>query len=265
MESFNLTGKTMFENNLGINKKITRGHTLMNKITIKQLNFIYEDYASINKRKKSFDFTQKKYNIKDVEESPIIKRKYTIENYLTIKNFVPQLKPIEGKISPSKLRLNKKEKISFFHKSHNNLIIKENHTFNSCPNSEEECDSEYNSSENMLIILQKNKKKEKKKEKIFENLKKSNIQQERKKLHRSKNVEIRKCYSRKNTLMKEKLKNKYKLDYSSGSDLNDEEYNKYLQARKGFNGNHKKEKNVRNRINSSSILNVLEKKFKLDE
>lgn len=264
MESFNSKGKKIFENNLVINKKITRGLTLMNKITIKQLNFIYEDYASLNKRKKSFDFTQKKYNIKDIEENPIIKRKYTIENYLNIKNFVPQLKPKEGKISPSKLRLNKKEKISFIHKRNNNLIIKENHTFNSCPNSEEEYDSEYNSSENMLIILQKSKIKEKKKEKIFENLKKSNIQQERKKLHRSKNV-IRKCYSRKNTFMKEKLKNKYKLDYSSGSDLNDEKYNKYLQARKGFNGNYKKENNIRNRINSSSILNILEKKFKLDE
>ena len=263
MEPFNAKGKMFFEENLDINKKFGRGHTLMNKITIKQLNFIYEDYNKLHKRKNSFDFTQKKYEIKDIEETPILQRKYTIENFLTIKNFVPQLKPMEGKISPSKLLLNKKEeKNNYIHHRNNFILLKSNQASISCPNSEEELDSENNSSENLLILCVKNNKKKEKKNK---NLKKSNIiKNERKKLHKEKNIEERRCVSRKNTLLKKKIINKFKVDYSSGSDLDDDEFYKYLQVRKDFNDKNKKEKNIRNRINSSSILNVLEKKFKLE-
>ncbi len=261
MEPLNAKGKMFFEDNLGINKKFGRGHTLMNKITIKQLNFIYEDYSKLHKRKNSFDFTQKKYDIKDIKENPIIQRKYTMENFLTIKNFVPKLKPMEGKISPSKLFLNKREeKNNFIHQ--NFKLIKLSQAAISCPNSEEELDSENNSSENLLIFCVKNNKK---KEKINKNLEKTNIiQNERKKLHKEKNIEGRRCVSRKNTLLKKKIVNKFKEDYSSESDLNDDEFNNYLQIRKDYNDKNKKEKNYRNRINSSSILNVLEKKFKLE-
>ena len=83
-------------------------------------------------------------------------------------------------------------------------------------------------------------------------------------MHKEKNIEGRRCVSRKNTLLKKKIVNKFKEDYSSESDLNDDEFNNYLQIRKDYNDKNKKEKNYRNRINSSSILNVLEKKFKLE-
>ena len=231
----------------------------MNKIQLKHFNHLYNEYIYSNNRKNSFDFTQK-YIIKNSEGEGkrTLKRKYTIENYLSIKGFVPTLKPIERKISPSKLLLNKRDK-THFHK--NNL----NGNFNyiSCPNSEEEVDSEFNSSQNMLFYHQKLNNNGNSNEKLIDILRKPSIKDARKNLHRTKNKNNQKSYSRKNSLIKEKLENKFNIDLSIGSDLDDNEYNGYLQLRK--ESNDKDNTKCRNRINSFSILTMLQKKFKLEE
>lgn len=259
MEPLFLKKKTN-ENDIVINKTLLRGHSLMNKIKLKQFNHLYNECIYSNKRKNSFDFTQK-YSIKDPEEGKgTFKRKYTIENYLSIKGFVPTLKPIERRISPSKLLLNKKDKTHFhFHK--NNLNGNPNYI--SCPNSEEEVDSEFNSSQNMLFYHPKINNNENSNENLIDILRKPSIKDARKNLHRTKNKNNQKSYSRQNSLIKEKLENKFNIDLSIGSDLYDDEYNGSLQLR--IESNDKDNTKCRNRINSFSILTMLQKKFKLEE
>lgn len=251
--------KNINENDIEINKTLLRGHSLMNIFQLKQFNHLYNEYIYSNKRKHSFDFTQK-YSIKDSEEEGkrTLKRKYTIENYLSIKGFVPTLKPIERKISPSKLLLNKKDK-THFHK--NNLNGNSNYI--SCPNSEEEFDSEFNSSQNMLFYHPKVNNNGNSNENLIDILRKPSIKDARKNLLRTKNKNNQKSYSRKNSLIKEKLENKFNIDLSIGSDLDDDEYNGYLQLR--IESNDKDNTKCRNRINSFSILTMLQKKFKLEE
>ena len=252
--------KKINENEIVINKTLLRGHSLMNKIQLKQFNHLYNEYIYSHKRKNSFDFTQK-YSIKDSEEGKrTLKRKYTIENYLSIKGFVPTLKPIERKISPSKLILNKKDKTHFhFHKKN----LNGNSNFISCPNSEEEVDSEFNSSQNMLFFHPKIDNNRNSNEILIDNLRKPSIKDARKNLHRTKTKNNKKSYSRKNSLIKEKLDNKFNIDLSIGSDLDDDKYNGYLQLR--IESNDKDNTKNRNRVNSFSILTMLQKKFKLEE
>jgi len=58
--------------------------------------------------KKSIDFFPKKMNIEKLDKSLEIYRKYSLENKLIIKDFVPKLRPIEIHVMPSKFRLNRK-------------------------------------------------------------------------------------------------------------------------------------------------------------
>ena len=226
--------KKINENDIVINKTLLRGHSLMNKIQLKQFNHLYNEYIYSHKRKNSFDFTQK-YSIKDSEEGKrTLKRKYTIENYLSIKGFVPTLKPIERKISPSKLILNKKDKTHFHFHSQNMLFF------------HPKIDNNRNSNEILI-----------------DNLRKPSIKDARKNLHRTKTKNNKKSYSRKNSLIKEKLDNKFNIDLSIGSDLDDDKYNGYLQLR--IESNDKDNTKNRNRVNSFSILTMLQKKFKLEE
>ena len=253
-----LLKKKINENDIVINKTLLRGHSLMNKIQLKQFNHLYNEYIYSHKRKNSFDFTEK-YSAKDSEEGKrTLKRKYTIENYLSIKGFVPTLKPIERKISPSKLILNKKDKTHFHKKNLNG-----NSNFISCPNSEEEVDSEFNSSQNMLFFHPKIDNNRNSNEILIDNLRKPRNKNNQKNLHRTKKKKKKKSYSRKNSLIKEKLENKFNIDLSIGSDLDDDEYNGYLELR--IESNDKDNTKCRNRINSFSILTMLQKKFKLEE
>ena len=254
----------VIENNIINKKKVLRNFSLMNKIELKQFKFIYNEIIKVNKRKNSFDFTQIKYNIKDLEEEPKIKRKYTLENYSSIKNFVPQLRPIESKISPSKLFLNGNKTNHFNQKINSN----DNRNYTSCPNSEiEEVDSEYNSSQNMISFCPSKNNNNLNGNK-FDYLRKPSIKDVRKKLNRTKNNKIQKSFSKDNSLIKEKFENKFNLDNLSGSDLDDEEFNNYLNLRKISNNKNyifKDNSKNRTRINSCSILNILEKKFKSEE
>lgn len=261
----------MNEDNIEINKKLLLEHSLMNKIELKQFNHLYNKYIFGNKRKSSFDFTKKKFNIKDSEKDiGKSKRKYKIKKQLlSIKGFVPTLKPIERKISPSKLLLNKKDK-SHFHKSN----LNDNSNCISCPNSEEEEDSEYNSSQNLFFFYSNiNNDNDILNEDLPDKLRKPSIKDERKNLHRTKNNNNNKSYSRQHSLIKENLENKFNLDFSAGSDLEDEILDDYIQLRKVPNDKNNVNNNdsinnkdkLRNRINSCSILTMLQKKFKLGE
>ena len=73
--------------------------------------------------KKSIEFFPKKMYIEELNESEEVQRKYTIENKLEIKDFVPKLKPIEIHLIPSKLRLNKKG-IKDYKRNKNNKILR---------------------------------------------------------------------------------------------------------------------------------------------
>ncbi len=91
---------------------------------------------------KSIGFFSKKIYIEkpETDENNSNKRKYSMEEQLIIKDFVPQLKPIEIHLVPSKLRLNKKGFKDLKCNKDNKILLMSNNYFISCPNSEEESD-----------------------------------------------------------------------------------------------------------------------------
>lgn len=97
--------------------------------------------------KKSIDYFPKKIYIEEpeYEDSKKYVRKFTIEEELFIKDFVPQLKPIKINLIPSKLCLNKRQ-FKNLKCNKDNLSSK---YFSSCPNSEKE--SEIDSSFEKII------------------------------------------------------------------------------------------------------------------
>lgn len=271
MESLN-NEKNKIISNSNLKKRIEKVHSLMDKITVKKFNFPHKSHIKKNKRKFSFDFFPKETNIKDIDDEPIITRKYSIENFFSISGFVPKLKPKERKIIPSKLLLNKKG----VNNNKNNILLNINKNFISCPNSEQEDESESNSS-NRILSFCPSTSYTKSTENKFEDLRKPSIKNDRKKLLRTKNVNRLITHSRKNSFIIEKFENIFNLGFFSGSDLDNDdeyEYDNYKSLRnesKNKNENNKEFGNInsykkyRNRINSWSILNVLERKFKLDE
>ena len=267
MESLKNDKEKIISHNL--KKKIGRIHSLMDKITVKKFNFPQKSNIKNNKRKFSFDFTPKEINIKELEDEPTIKRKYTIE--FNFSRFVPKLKPKERKIIPSKLLLNKKSE----NKNKNNILLNINEKFISCPNSEKDDESEYNSSNNILLFYPSTSYTNSIENKI-EDLRMPSMKIDRKKLLRTKNVNILKTHSRKNSYVIEKFEKKFNLGFlsESDSDNDDDGFDNYKflsnefgnknETKKEF-GNNNSNKKYRNRINSWTILNILEKKFKLDE
>ena len=91
---------------------------------------------------KSIGFFSKKIYIEkpETDENNSNKRKYSMEEQLIIKDFVPHLKPIEIHLVPSKLRLNKKGFKDLKCNKDNKILLMSNNYFISCPNSEEESD-----------------------------------------------------------------------------------------------------------------------------
>lgn len=244
----------------------------MDKMTVKKFNFPNKSQTKKNKRKFSFDFFPKEINIKELEDESHIKRKYTIEKYISIHGgFVPKLKPKERNAIPSKLLLNKKG----VNNNKNNILLNINKNFISCPNSEQEDESEYNSSNNILSFCPSTSNTNSIENK-FEALRKPSIKNDRRKLHRAKNINVQKTHSRRNSFIIKKFENKFNLGFLSESDDDDDndEYDSYKSLRnesdnknenKKEYGNINNYKKYRNRINSWSILNILERKFKLDE
>ena len=204
--------------------------------------------------KKSFDHFPKNMEIED-PNSTIIKRKYTMEvgNSASIKNFVPRLKPIEIHIVPSKLRLNKKGFKDLKRNKDNKILLNINKYYISCPE-DEESDKNYSSKEVSPFSNKKN-----------ENISTEKIKFTRKVLEQTKNENnMHKVNSINSFLRKNKYESELNLGYSSGSNLYeiDELDNDSLAENKEeveSNNNH------RNRFNSWSILDILQKKYKLED
>jgi hypothetical protein len=217
-------------------------------------NQLDDDDFMLSIPKKSFDHFPKNMEIED-PNSTIIKRKYTmeVENSASIKNFVPRLKPIEIHIIPSKLRLNKKGFKDLKRNKDNKILLNINKYYISCPE-DEESDKNFSSKELSPFSSKKN-----------ENISTQKIKFTRKILEQTKNENnIHKVNSINSFPKKNKYESELNLGYSSGSNLYeiDELDNDSLTENKEeieSNNNH------RNRFNSWSILDILQKKYKLED
>ena len=237
--------------------------------------------------KKSIDICPKKINIEKIDNNFEVYRKYTMENQLIIKDFVPQLKPIKIHIVPPKLSLNKKGFKDLKRNKKNKILINSNKYFISCPNSEEESDDEkeelskeinkYESpNENINLNNNNNRIISNSKFSLEENKINIDIKEIRKNLQKTKNKNIQKIYSKNNFIVKGEFDEDFNFENSSESDLDDIdetdnysllEYEKDDKNKiKTENINDKKKNNKnRNRIHSFSILEMLQRKCQLDE
>ena len=241
-----------------------------NKIQFNKQHFDSETYESSKKdinintseNKKSIDFFPTKINIDKIDESPEVHRKYTVEKKLIIKDFVPQIRPIEIHVVPSKLRLNKKGFKDLKCNKNNKILLNSNKYFISCPNSDEDDDSEKfesskeNQSSSNIIKIDKISKS------LF-NID-IDIKGTRKNLQKTKNKNIPKVHSKNNFPIKGKYNNDLNLGISSDSDLYDideidnyslityENENKEDDKKENIGGNEKN--NKRNRTRSFTIL-----------
>ena len=209
--------------------------------------------------KKSIEFFPKKIYIEELNESEEVQRKYTIENKLEIKDFVPKLKPIEIHLIPSKLRLNKKGIKDYKRNKNNKILLNSKKYFISCPNSEDEESENYSSSKEIIKELC-----------IKDDLNDSDINLTRRNLQKTKNKNMPKVHSKNEVVSKGKYENELNLDNSSDSDLYDideiDNYSllEYNDKEENKKENEEKNNNYRNRANSFSILDILRKKSQLD-
>ena len=230
---------------------------------------------NLNKNfKKSLGFLPKKNLYMENIDSNIdnqIKRKYSMEEKLVIKkNFVPQLKPIEIHLVPSKLRLNKKGFKDLKCNKDNKILLMSNNYFISCPNSEEEEEEE-----SEIDFEPETNKKDK------------DIKSTRKNLQKMKSGNLPKVLSRNLIepnckIFKEEMKIDYDSDKEDSFDFKDNinylnndnlllyDENDFINYKINENKEDKNlkegEKIVRsNRINSCSILDVLKNRFSFDE
>lgn len=239
--------------------------------SVKEINSISENNNKEKLYKNSIDFFPKKMNIEEPEEKEYKRRKYTLEKNLKIKGFVPQLKPIKMYMIPSKFRLNKKGFKDLKRNQNNKILLDAKKYFISCPNLEEEESDQNNSTKEMYTFYGK----------LSDNVidqysldinKHENINNTRTNLKKIKNENIPKVYS-KNVVSKNKYIRDLNAEISSESDLYDfDDLNNYtLVENKEGNKINKKNSNEetinkgRNRFYSWSILDVLQKKYKLGD
>ena len=237
-----------------------------------------EKKSSIDNLNKNFKkslgfFTKKNLYMENIDSNldNQIKRKYSMEEKLVIKkNFVPQLKPIEIHLVPSKLRLNKKGFKDLKCNKDNKILLMSNNYFISCPNSEEEEEEE----SEIDFEPETNKKDE-------------DIKSTRKNLQKMKSGNLPKVLSRNLIepnckIFKEEMKIDYDSDKEDSFDFKDDinylnndnlllyDENDFINYKINENKEDKNlkegEKIVRsNRINSCSILDVLKNRFSFDE
>ena len=240
------------------------------------------DYLTKNFKRSLGFFPKKNLYMEDIDTNIYDKkRKYSMEEKLVIKkDFVPQLRPIEIHLVPSKLRLNKKGFKDLKCNKDNKILLMSNNYFISCPNSEEEEEEESE------IDFSPKKKSNK-----------ENIKSTRKILHKMKSGTLPKVLSRNLiepscNIFKEEMKIDYESEKDSFESKEDENYinndnlllyddDDFIQYKKEEKDDedkkeekddkkNKEEKdgkpNVRsNRINSCSILDVLKNRFSFDE
>lgn len=202
-----------------------------------------------SKYKKSVDFFPKKMNIEEPDKNEHKQRKLSDDNYLLIKDFVPKLKPIEINIIPSKLRLNKKRFKDLKFNKNNKIVLNSNKYFSSCPNTEDEdSDKNFSFKDISILIEKENNDKMKDTRKILQKTKNRNIP----KVKTINNIAIKKKYD-------------LELEYSSESDLYDNDEIKHYSINENKDILEKGISNkYRDRFNSWSILDVLQKKYKLE-
>lgn len=206
---------------------------------------------------KSIGFFPKKIYLEEpeIEDNIANKRKYSMEEHLIIKDFVPHLKPIEMHLVPSKLNLNGFRNLKY---NKDNILL--NNKYISCPDSEEESDDYLSQSKTSDEIY--------------------NIKKVRKNLKKLKNYNIPKVMTKNIIESNCKLfKDDYEYDSEKESlDLDDNFllYNDddYININNNFtsldidNENKKvnKEENEdkKNRINSCSILDALKNRLSLE-
>ena len=213
--------------------------------------------------KRSVDLFPKKMEIDEIKED-FSKRRNTI----SIKgNYVPQIRPIKVDIIPSKLRLNKLGFKDLKCNKNNKVLLYANKYFISCPNIK---DGEYNDEndyENLQFKDKENMDLNSSKENYIEN-KNEDITQTRKNLEKTKK-NIPKVYSVNNPHLKNKYNKELNIGYSSESDFDESlnnSINENAEIKFEININNTDEINKkRDRYNSWSILEVLQKKNKLDE
>lgn len=220
--------------------------------------------------KKSIDFFPKKMSIEEPDEKEYKQRKYTLEKKVQIKNFVPQIKPIKIYMIPSKLRLNKKGFKDLKRNQNNKVLLNAKKYYISCPNLEEEESEKNNSSKEINKLCGKfsgNIINE-----IHNDNKNGDIKVIRKEFQNIKKKNIPKIKSKKNTIFQNKYDKDLNLGRSSDSDLYDIdelsnysfEENKEDKRDENYDLEEKKNKG-RNRFYSWSILDVLQKKYKLED
>ena len=205
--------------------------------------------------KKSFDHFPKNMDIEEPNSITNIKRKCTMEvdNSSSIKNFVPRLKPIEIHIVPSKLRLNKKGFKDLKRNKDNKILLNINKYYISCPE-DEESDKNYSSKEVSPFSNKKN-----------ENISTKKMNFTRKILEQTKNENnMHKVNSINSFSKKNKYESELNLGYSSGSNLyeiDELDNDSLIENKEKIESNN----SHRNRFNSWSILDILQKKYKLED
>jgi hypothetical protein len=229
-----------------------KNNLILEKDNINQLDD--EDFmCSIPK--KSFDHFPKNMDIEEPNSITNIKRKYTMEdeNSSSIKNFVPRLKPIEIHIVPSKLRLNKKGFKDLKRNKDNKILLNINKYYISCPE-DEESDKNYSSKELSPFSNKKN-----------ENISTEKMNFTRKILEQTKNENnMHKVNSINSFSKKNKYESELNLGYSSGSNLyeiDELDNDSLIENKEKIESNN----SHRNRFNSWSILDILQKKYKLED
>ena len=221
--------------------------------SINDNNSYHSDIINGKIYKKSIDFFPKKMGIEAPDEKGIKQRKYSMENHLVIKDFVPQIKPIKINMVPSKFQLNKKECKDL--KRQENINIKK--YYNSCPNSEDEESDKNNSSKKIVHLSGK----------ANNNIYNEHINQTRKIMQQTKNKNILKVNSINNFVSKKKYEKELNLGDFSDSDLFEiyelDDY--YISDKKEEIESEEEKCKHRNRINSFSILEVLQKNYKIED
>ena len=222
------------------------------------------EHIKIKKKpyKRSVDFFPKKMEIEEIDED-FSKRRNTIS---IPGNYVPQIKPIKVDIIPSKLRLNKICFKDLKCNKNNKVLLYANKYFISCPNIKDEESIEENDDENPQITNNNTNINS-----FKENYIEKDINQTRKNLGKTKN-NIPKVSSVNNPHLKNKYNKELNMGYSSESDFYDideslnDSINENEEIKFEINVDNKNEINKkRDRYNSWSILEVLQKKNKLDE
>ena len=178
----------------------------------------------------------------DDSKNNIPKRKYTLEPSLCIKDFVPHPKPLEIHFVPSKLRLNTKGFKDFKINQSNQILLDSNKYYISCPESE---NSDSSDSDEYINLKSKNTMKDMRKNMMIE---KKNIPK----------VLSKEIMHKKGLKINDEERSYDESDLYSNEDDN---YDDFVLS--GMNDNDHPKEVREKRLNSCSILQILESNSKI--